>query len=200
MNARAALFVLKVMTSTSAATLFGQRVVLRDGTTAVVRPVHYGDAPVLIDGFARMSVRSRWLRFLMSKHALSPAEVRFLTDVDHLDHEAILAIDPADGRGMGIARYVRDRTDPHAAEIAVTVVDEWQRRGLGTELINLLIVRALRAGIQRFTALASADNEGIAQVLRRVCAVVTRAVREFDTIDYELALLPVQRCSESVAR
>jgi RimJ/RimL family protein N-acetyltransferase len=101
---------------------------------------------------------------------------------------------------MGIARYVRDRDDPHAAELAVTVVDEWQRLGLGTELVNLLAERARRAGVRRFTALASADNVGIAHLVRRVCAVVTRAGREFDTVDYELTLLPVQRCSASLSR
>jgi GNAT superfamily N-acetyltransferase len=41
-----------------------------------------------------------------------------------------------DGRGVGIARYIRDAEDPQAAEVAVTVLDHWQRRGLGTELLT----------------------------------------------------------------
>ena len=53
---------------------------------------------------------------------------------------------------MGIARYVRDRDDPQTAEIAVTVVDDWQGRGLGTELLTQLSGRARREGVLRFTA------------------------------------------------
>jgi GNAT superfamily N-acetyltransferase len=199
MNAGGSWFVFKDMT-TARVTWFGQRVVLRDGVTAVIRPVQPNDAPLLVDGFARLSTQSRWLRFLMHKRALSDDEVRYLTDVDHYDHEALAAVNPVDGRGMGIARYVRDRDDLHAAELAVTVVDEWQRLGLGAELVNLLAERARRAGIRRFTALASADNMGIAQLVGRVPAVVTRAVREFDTVDYELTLPPLQRCSASLSR
>jgi len=59
---------------------------------------------------------------------------------------------------VGIARYVRDREDPHAAEIAVTVIDGWQGRGLGTELLARLSERACQEGIRRFTAAVAADN------------------------------------------
>jgi RimJ/RimL family protein N-acetyltransferase len=67
--------------------------------------------------------------------ALSPAELRYFTDVDHHDHEALGVLDHPGGRGVGIARYVRDADDRQAAEIAVTIVDDWQGRGLGTELV-----------------------------------------------------------------
>jgi RimJ/RimL family protein N-acetyltransferase len=113
----------------------GKRVVLRDGSTVLIRPVRSTDAPLLADGFARMSPQSRWMRFLGTKTSLSAAELRYLTDVDHHDHEAIGALSAADGRGVGIARYVRDTNDPRSAEIAVTIVDDWQGRGLGTELL-----------------------------------------------------------------
>ena len=111
----------------------GRPVVLRDGSTVLIRQVHSADAPLLADGFARLSARSRQLRSLTPKQELSPAELRYFTDVDHHDHEALGALDHADGRGVGIARYVRDADDPQAAEIAVTIIDDWQGRGLGTE-------------------------------------------------------------------
>jgi GNAT superfamily N-acetyltransferase len=103
-----------------------------------IRQVECGDAPLLADGFARLSVRSRRSRFMRDKNRLTEAELRFLTCIDHHDHEALGALDHADGRGVGIARYIRDAADPQAAEIAVTVIDDRQGRGPGTELVDRL--------------------------------------------------------------
>ena len=100
--------------ATAAAT--DRPVVLRDGSAVLIRPVRRADAALLADGFARLSTRSRRLRFLSPKRELSSAELGYFTDVDHHDHEALGALDHADGRGVGIARYVRDAADPQAAE------------------------------------------------------------------------------------
>jgi RimJ/RimL family protein N-acetyltransferase len=166
----------------------GGRVVLRDGSNVVIRQVHRSDAPLLADGFARLSPESRRLRFLRRKDELSAAELRYFTDVDHHDHEALGALDHAAGRGVGVARYVRDADDPHAAEIAVTVVDDWQGRGLGTELLAQLSGRARAAGIRRFTALVSADNAAMTALLRRLCADPVH--REHGTVEWEITLVP----------
>ena len=163
-------------------------VVLRDGSKVVIRPVRSADAPLLADGFARLSPESRRLRFLRRKDALSATELRYFTDVDHHDHEALGALDRAGGRGVGIARYVRDAGDPHAAEIAVTVVDAWQGRGLGTELLAQLSGRARAEGIRRFTALVSADNAAMTALLRRLCADPVH--REHGTVEWEITLAP----------
>jgi RimJ/RimL family protein N-acetyltransferase len=164
--------------------------VLRDGSKVVIRQVRSADAPLLADGFARLSPESRRLRFLRRKDALSAAELRYFTDVDHHDHEALGALDRAGGRGVGVARYVRDADDPHAAEIAVTVVDDWQGRGLGTELLAQLSGRARAEGIRRFTALASADNVVVAALLRGAGAGLVR--REHGTVEYEIELAPCE--------
>jgi hypothetical protein len=111
----------------------GRPVVLRDGSAVLIRQVYSADAPLLADGFARLSARSRQLRFLTPKKGLSPAELRYFTDVH--DHEALGALDHPGGRGVGVARYA---DDPQAAEIAVTVIDDWQGGGLGAELVAQL--------------------------------------------------------------
>src|SRR4051812_5899328 len=67
-------------------------VVLRDGETLLIRPVTPADAPLLADGFARLSPRSRRLRFLGPKKMLTSRELRQLTDIDHHDHEALGAL------------------------------------------------------------------------------------------------------------
>ena len=164
----------------------GRLVVLRDGSPVLIRQVRSTDAPLLADGFARLSAASRRMRFLGVKKELSAAELRYLTDVDHHDHEALGALDPASGHGVGIARYVRDADDPQAAEIAVTIVDDWQGRGLGTELLARLSDRARREGIRRFTALTDADNVAVAALLRNAGAHLVRRGR--GTVEYEITL------------
>lgn len=165
-------------------------VVLGDGSRVLIRQVHREDAPLLTEGFARFSTESRRLRFLADKSHLSDAELHYFTKVDHHDHEALGALDHADGRGVGIARYVRDADDPQAAEIAVTVIDDWQGRGLGTELVAQLSERARSEGIRRFTALVAADNPAMARLLRNVRADLVR--REPGVLQYEITLGPAE--------
>jgi RimJ/RimL family protein N-acetyltransferase len=148
-----------------------EEVWLRDGSAVRIRPLRACDAPLLLDGFARLSAQSRRRRFLGVKHQLTVAELRYLTDIDHHDHEALGAVSAASGRGVAVARYVRSADDPHSAELAATVVDEWQRRGLATELLARLTLRALRAGIFSFTASVGADNEAVIGLLRRKAGV-----------------------------
>jgi RimJ/RimL family protein N-acetyltransferase len=171
----------------------GTPITLRDGSAALIRQVRGTDAPLLADGFARLSARSRQLRFLGPKKMLSAAELRYLTDVDHHDHEALGALSPADGWGVGIARYIRDPGDPEAAEIAVTIADDWQGRGLGTELLARLSGRARQAGIGRFTATVAADNVAMTRLLWKMGAELTGRSR--GTVDYEVALEPVDEYS-----
>jgi RimJ/RimL family protein N-acetyltransferase len=166
----------------------GKRTVLCDGSEVLIRPVQSADAPLLADGFARLSARSRQMRFLTVKKELSAAELRYFTEIDHHDHEALGAVDRAGGRGVGVARYVRSGEDPQAAEIAVTVVDEWQGRGLGTELLAQLSERARSEGIHRFTGLAAADNVATARLARRMGAELVR--HDSATVLYEIPLVP----------
>ena len=168
----------------------GTKAVLRDGSQVLIRQVQSADAPLLADGFARLSADSRWMRFLTPKKALSPAELSYFTDLDHHDHEALGALDTGDGRGVGIARFVRKTDDPYAADIAITIVDEWQRRGLGSELLARLSDRARQEGIRRFTALVAADNVTVAGLLRNARASLVG--RDSSTLDYEIALVPSQ--------
>jgi RimJ/RimL family protein N-acetyltransferase len=168
-------------------TAAGKQVQLRDGSRVLIRPVRAADAQLVADGFARLSARSRELRFHAPKARLSAAELAYLTDIDHTDHEALGAL-TRDGQGAGIARYVRSAGDATSAEIAIAIVDEWQRRGLGTALIAQLSDRARQAGIERFTALVTADNSGVARLLRNLGARLVG--RDGSFLEYEIPLAP----------
>jgi RimJ/RimL family protein N-acetyltransferase len=165
-------------------------VVLPDGSQILVRPVHRDDAALLEEGFSRLSAESRRLRFLSDKTRLSPDELRYFTQVDHHDHEAIGARDAADGRGVGVARFIRDPEHPDVAEIAVAVVDEWQRRGVATELLRRLFLRARDEGVRRFTALVADDNEGVAILLRELGGSIRYVGHEAGAVSYEITPAP----------
>ena len=146
------------------------------------------DEPLLLDGFARLSAESRQARFLIRKDELTEAEVRYFTDVDHHDHEAIIALSAVDGRGVGVARFVRAVDDDQAAEVAVTVVDDWQRRGLGALLLRQLLERALPEGIRRFTAMIDDSNTAMLGLLRSL-GIQPRVIdREFGATEYSIKI------------
>ena len=168
----------------------GDRVVLRDGSVVLIRKVQSGDEPLLADGFARLSCESRQLRFLSGKSSLTAAELRYFTEIDHHNHEALGVLNPADGRGLGIARYIRNAEDPEVAEVAVTVVDSWQRRGLGTELLSRLADRARQEGIRRFTALVAAENTAVVRLLQDSGIGIRVTQCESGTVEYEITLPP----------
>jgi elongation factor P--beta-lysine ligase len=104
---------------------------LRDGVRVTLRPIAPGDKPLVAASFERLSEESRYRRFFTTENELSAAELAYFVDVDHHDHEAIIAIDPLSGEALGVARYVRLKDDAEVAEVAVIVADDWQRRGLG---------------------------------------------------------------------
>jgi len=162
--------------------------VLRDGSEVIIRRVTPADTPVLAEGFERLSRESRRLRFLTAKPSLTPRELRYLTEVDGHNHEALGALDPLTGRGLGVARFVRLAPDADVAEVAVTVTDDWQRRGLGTLLLEALTDRARAEGIRSYTALVADENTVVVDLLRRMGAHVREGDAGSDAVEYELEI------------
>lgn len=152
-----------------------RRVRIRDGTELGVRPISPDDADALREGFEQLSLESRYARFLSPMDHMSNAMVRYFTDVDHHDHEALVAFDPESERLVAVARYVREDTD--VAEAAVTVADDWHGRGLGTAMLHELAQRAREEGVKRFTAYVLARNDDMIDLLFRMgpAKVVDRA-------------------------
>jgi RimJ/RimL family protein N-acetyltransferase len=158
---------------------------LRDGATVLIEPIRPEHKDALQRAFERLSEQSRYSRFLAPMERLGPSMLAYLTEVDHRDHEALIAFDRVSGDAVGVARYVRaDRT---SAEAAVTVLDDWQGRGLGTGLTSLLAERALEEGIDRFTALLLAENKEMIALLESL-GQVTVTARESGTLEVEVPL------------
>ena len=108
-------------------------------------------------------------RFLTPKPRYTRSELRYLTEVDGWNHMALVAESPGAGRRiLGVARYVRDREDPHKAEVAIEVVDDFQGRGLGSVMVEELGRRARMRGITRFTATMASENIPAQRLFRRL--------------------------------
>ena len=159
---------------------------LGDGGVVTVRPLERSDRAELAAAIARLSDESRYFRFAAAKPRMTERELDHLVDVDHHGHEALLALDPRTGRGIAVARYVPVPGEPGVVEVAVTVADEWQGRGLGSALLRRLIGRAVEEGHTALRASTLAANARSIAMLRRAGFGIrpsTGALR-----DYELRL------------
>jgi RimJ/RimL family protein N-acetyltransferase len=144
---------------------------LRDGTPVLVRPIRPEDKELLRRGFERLSEESRYRRFMTAVTELSEEQLRYLTEINYIDHFAWAAMlrDRPD-EGLGVARYVRLQDEPDVAEAAITVVDDYQGKGLGTLLLGLLAVAARAADIRAFRAWVLAENTPVIDLLEQVGA------------------------------
>jgi GNAT superfamily N-acetyltransferase len=148
---------------------YREEAVLLDGTQVVLRLMRPEDKELLVEGLARLSLQTRYRRFLEPKLNLSPAELKYLTEIDGVDHFAIGAVLERPGQpetGLGIARFVRLPGEETVAEPAIVVVDEFQRRGLGGILLQRLVAAARERGIRAFRALVLAENAPIQALIR----------------------------------
>jgi RimJ/RimL family protein N-acetyltransferase len=141
---------------------------LRAGEEIHIRPITGEDASELMAGFRRLSAQSRYQRFFTAAPMFRAREAAYLTQIDHYNHEALVAIVPATGDIVGVARYFRASTDSASVEIALTVADWWQGRGLGSELLRRLVDRAREDGITHFTADLLSGNRAMLALLRQI--------------------------------
>jgi RimJ/RimL family protein N-acetyltransferase len=140
--------------------------VLADGARISLRQVGAEDRDGLAALFARLSPQSRYRRFLSPKPKLTPRELTYFTDIDHVNHEAIAAVDQRDDSIVGVARYVRDPRRADVAELAIEVADAFQRMGVGTALAGLTIQHAHANGLTSLTATTLWENHAARRLLR----------------------------------
>jgi GNAT superfamily N-acetyltransferase len=168
-----------------------ESVTARDGRRVFMRPLERDDRARLQAAFDRLSPESRYRRFLSPMPRLSAAQLDHLTDVDHHDHEALVALDESSERLIGVARFVR--IEPTVAEPALTVADDWQRQGIGTALLEALAARALEENIAVFRGHFLSDNAAPLRLLEEIGDTEVRksgAVSEVEVQLHEAASSP----------
>lgn len=137
-------------------------VILRDGRTAHIRPIHDDDEALLVEFYARVSDESKYYRFFSPMPKLSERDVRRFTHVDHRDRVALVMI--LQGRMIAVGRY--DVVAAREAEVAFLVEDQHQGRGIGQLMLEHLAQAARERGVERFTAEVLPDNHKMIQVFR----------------------------------
>jgi hypothetical protein len=129
-----------------------------------MRPIRPDDKALLQAGVAALSPESAYGRFLTGKSSLTTAELRYLTEIDGIDHIALVVLDD-NGDLIAVGRIVRDQGRPDTAELAVVVCDAWQRRGLGRMLTREL---TLRSGVDRVSGTMLATNRAALALMRGI--------------------------------
>ena len=143
---------------------------LPDGAQILIRPIRSDDKRFLEDGLRQLSDESVHRRFLSPKRSFSRTELRYLTEVDGRDHVALVAEYPGEPvrRLIAVGRFVRLAQNTDAAEVAIVVADDWQRRGVGSLFAERLAAQARRLGVKRFTATMASDNMAAHRLMERL--------------------------------
>jgi acetyltransferase len=144
-----------------------------DGTPWVVRPIRPEDAESLQAFIRELSERSRYMRFISMMRELTPRMLARYTQIDYDRELALVATtelpNPAH-RGhrhdavIGLAHYLRN-PDGRGAEYALVVADAWQSRGLGRQLMTLLIEAAREQGLEYIEGLVLAENRPMLRLM-----------------------------------
>jgi GNAT superfamily N-acetyltransferase len=135
----------------------------------LLRRITPADKDALVAGLGRLSERSVYQRFLAPKPRLSTSELRYLTEVDFVDHYALVAVlARSPSVVVGVGRWVRSEDTPGDAEIAIVVADDLQGRGVGTRLGRALAGAARVRGIERFTASMLPTNQAAHRLFAKI--------------------------------
>lgn len=168
---------------------FPVHIKLKDGTPISIRLLRPDDKEELRLGFEALSPDSRRRRFLSLQSELTESQLQYLTKIDNVNHLALGAFDmsPGNSKGIGVARYIRIENEPEVAECAVTILDAYQGRGLGTKLFELLIHAARKNGISKFRGYVLEENISMLSMLKRLGAQSQREEGQLLRVDLALS-------------
>lgn len=132
-----------------------------NGVDILFRPVMPEDRQTIIEGMLELSKQSRYFRFFSPISSLPDSLLEYLTHIDQNNHVAWIAVSQkkVDHNGVGISRFIRLPDEPEIAEIAMVVLDRFQKTGVGTYLMALLYHSALIKGIKILRAFVLAENK-----------------------------------------
>jgi GNAT superfamily N-acetyltransferase len=157
------------------------------GETVTIRPIRGADTEMEQEFIRRLSPMSKHFRFFGGVRELGAAELRRLCEVDGKKAAAFVATVLRDGREVeiGVSRYA---SGAGASEMAVTVADEWQHRGLGTTLAKHLIDAARRNGVTHLYSVELDDNAAMAALAKDLKMTVKPDPSDPRQVIYSLAL------------
>lgn len=136
-----------------------------DGAIVRIRAIRPDDRDRLHDHFKALSPQSIYFRFMGIRRDLSPDDLTHLTNLDFKSHVGLAATLTENGRErfIGVGRYICG-ADPHRAEVAFAVLDEFQGHGIGTLLLEHLSLIADANGVTQFEADVLGENRQMLEV------------------------------------
>jgi acetyltransferase len=160
-----------------------------DAPIVQIRSIEVADAMLIREFVRSLSFKTRYLRFMSGVEELSAQMVDRLTRLDHHRDAALIGIVNTDGadRVVGVARYAAS-ADGESCEFAIVVADEWQRRGLGSRLLALLVERASSRGLKRIRGDILAINLPMTAFAKAQGFTVTRSPHDLTELRAELRL------------
>lgn len=140
-----------------------------DGIQFHTRPISPSDKDLIRKGFGELSERSKYLRFFAVRSKLTIKQLKYFTEVDGINHVAwgIQDVSGTVPKPVGIGRFVRLKSDPDIAEIAIAIVDSYQKKGMGRMLFSILNIVAANVGIKKLRYHILADNLFVLKRLER---------------------------------
>jgi len=140
---------------------------LRDGRSIEIRALQPGDEAEMLAAVSRTSPQSLYRRFFGPKKGFSESEKAFFLNVDFTDHVALVATVKQSDRSeiVGGARYVI--AEPGIAEVAFTVIDEFQGKGVGSILMRHLVLLARRASLKQLVAEVLPENAAMIKIFKQ---------------------------------
>jgi RimJ/RimL family protein N-acetyltransferase len=150
---------------------------LKDGRNVCVRAIRPDDKTTLLEGFSRFSEASVYKRFHGSRQSFTDEELKFYTEIDYLNHVALVVVLKENDQVIGGGRYISydGSLPPRSAELAFAVVDSFQGLGIGTIVLNHLIIIAREAKVGTFEADVLAENRAMIRVFEKSGIPVTKA-------------------------
>ncbi len=163
---------------------YEEDVVLKDGTPLHLRPIRPDDGPELLKLYDKLSNTSLYHRFFVVPPK-DASKADYLAHVDYDNQFALVAVH--EGEVVAVARYHRDLSRRDHAEVAFTVADALQGKGIGSLLLSRLAAIAREHGVAVFDAEVMADNTGMIRVFERSGFSVSRRT-EGEILHFEIAL------------
>ena len=155
---------------------------IKDSTYLCFKTLEHEDKEKFIAGFKKLSPKTVYHRFFGFMKELTNEQVEDLLSTDQKNHIAWSAFDIVNDElvGVGVGRFRRSKENPGEAELALTVIDEYQGKGVGTVLLAIMYYLASKLDISIFTGVMLADNARLIRRFREMGAEMTRTGWEYE--------------------
>ncbi|UCH13318.1 MAG: GNAT family N-acetyltransferase [Bacteroidales bacterium] len=149
-------------------TKYIHKTTLKNGITVLIRFLRQTDRVYIEKGYKELSYKSQYFRFISPPDSLSDKDLKYLTEIDNDNHVAMIAfvLEKQLKHPVGVARYIKLIDNPCSAEFAITVLDSYQNKGLGTIFFNLLIDHARRNNINNLTGYILSENLPMLKIVK----------------------------------